>query len=272
MRVAFPICVMLTLLAVPAAAQMDYQPPPDLEPLHRPYDQLLDSYNRDGIIYYGALRSERAKLDRYVASLSSPEAISGLPTWDKPTQIAFWINAYNALSLQAAANHYPANLHQVPGAFDAVKHAVAGKNVTLDTIENTILAAYDDPRIYLVLGRSAIGSGRLRSEAFSGARLEAQLAQSAGQFAAAPDHVHIDPLAGTLSVSPIFSWRAKAFIQTYAGKAFDLPGRTPIELAVVGFLTPYLLKAERAYLEKNSWKLAYLNFDWKLNDRAGMKH
>jgi hypothetical protein len=272
MRASLSILLLLTGLVAPAAAQTDYQPPPDLEPIHRPYDQLLDSYNRDGIIYYRALRQDRAKLDRYVASLDSPTVVSGLPTWDKPQQIAFWINAYNALALQTAVNHYPAGIRQVPGAFDQVKHSVAGKSVTLDYIENTILAAYNDPRIYLVLGRSAMGSGRLRSEAFCGARLESQLAQSAEQFASRPEHVHIDPLAGTLGVSPILSWRAKPFVDAYADKSLDLPGRTPIELAIVGFLKPYLLKSERAFIEKNTWKLAYLDFDWNLNDRSGVRH
>jgi hypothetical protein len=269
-----PVILLLASLtaAVPVSAQMDYQPPPDLEPLHRPFDQLLDSYNRDGIMYYRALKQDRAKLDRYVSSLDAPEVTSGLPTWDRERQIAFWINAYNALVLQTAVTHYPAGMRQVPGAFDAVKHAVAGKSLTLDAIETTVLSSYNDPRIYLVLGRGAMGSGRLRSEAFSGARLESQLVQSASQFATSPDHVRVDELAGTLSVSPIFSWRAKAFIDAYADKSLDMPGRTPIELAVVGFLKPFLLKSEREYLEKNTWKLAYLDFDWKLNDRAGIRH
>jgi hypothetical protein len=258
--------------AAPAAAQMDYQPPPDLEPLHRPFDQLLDSYVRDGIVYYRALRTDRAKLDRYVASLDSSGVASALPTWDTPRQIAFWINAYNALSLQTAVNHYPANMQQIPGSFDRIKHTVAGRSVTLDEIENRILADFKDPRIFLVLGRSAMGSGRLRSEAFSGARLEKQLAQSAEQFATTPSYVKIDQLQGTLSVSPIFSWRAQPFIDAYAGKSLDLPGRTPIELAIVGFLKPYLLKSESEYLAKNTFKLAYLPFDWRLNDRAGVRH
>jgi len=258
----------MTLLALPAAAQTDYQPPADLEPIHRPFDQLLDSYVRDGIVYYRALKIDRAKLDRYVASLAAADAASG----DKPRQIAFWINAYNALSLQTAVSHYPVSMNQVPGAFDRTKHTVAGRAVTLDQIENTILAAFNDPRIYLVLGRSAMGSGRLRSEAFSGARLETQLAQSAEQFATQPQYIKIDELGGTLSVSPILSWRSKPFIDTYAGKSLDLPGRTPIELAIVGLIKPYLLPAEREFLEKNSWKLVYLDFDWKLNDRAGIRH
>ena len=258
-----------TVLVAPVAAQMDYQPPPDLEPLNRAYDKFLDDYARDGIFSFREVRSQRATIDRYVASLSSPAVTSALPGWDKPRQIAFWINAYNAISLQTALAHYPASLHQVPGAFE-LKHAVAGRSLSLDQIENTVLAAYGDPRIYLVLGRSTMGGGRLRSESFNGARLESQLAQSAEQFATRPEKVRIDQMAGTLSVSPIFSWRGEAFIKAYADKSLDLPGRTPLELAIVGFLKPYLLKSERDFLEKNTWKLVYLDYDWKLNDRVGL--
>jgi hypothetical protein len=270
MKARLSAWLLLTALVAPVAAQMDYQPPPDLEPLNREYDKFLDLYARDGIFSYREIAGDRGTIDRYVASLNSPAIASALPGWDRPRQIAFWINAYNAISLQTALAHYPASIHQVPGAFDQIKHGVAGKSVTLDQIENSILAAYNDPRIYLVLGRSTMGSGRLRSETFNGARLDSQLAQSAEQFATRPEKVHIDALAGTLSVSPIFSWRSQAFIDAYAGKSLDLPGRTPIELAVVGFLKPYLLKSERDFLEKNTWKLVYMEYDWKLNDRRGL--
>jgi hypothetical protein len=270
MRSIIYTALLVLTLALPVSAQMDYQAPPDLELLHRPYDQLLDSYVRDGLVYYRALKMDRARLDHYVTSLGS--ATSLLASWDKPKQIAFWINAYNALVLEAAVNHYPAPIRKVPGAFDSVKYSVAGRMVTLDQIENTILAEYNDPRIYLALGRGGMDSGRLRSEAYSGPRLEAQLAQAAEQFAISPKYVQIDQLAGTVRVSPIFSWRSKAFVDAYADKAFALPGRTPIELAIAGFLKNYLLPAEREYLDKNSWKLVYMDFDWQLNDRAGVRH
>jgi hypothetical protein len=116
MRATLSIFALLIALAMPAAAQMDYQPPPDLDPLHRPYDQLLDTYNRDGILLPRAQAGPREAIG-YVTSLDSPAVTAGLPTWDKPRQIAFWINAYNALALQTAINHYPAGMQQVPGGF-----------------------------------------------------------------------------------------------------------------------------------------------------------
>jgi hypothetical protein len=267
------VVLMLAVLALQTsiAAQMDYRPPADLEPLHRSYDELLDEYVRDGIVYYNALKIDRVKLDRYVTALAGVNSDT-LGSWDRARQIAFWINAYNALALQTAVSHYPAGMRQVPGGYDQLKHVIAGRTVTLDQIENRILADFHDPRIYLVLGRSAMGSGRLRSEAFSGPRLEQQLEQSAQQFVASPKYVNIDALAGSLSVSPLFSWREKPFVDAYESKSPDLPGRTPLERAIVGFIQPYLLPAERDYLQKNTFKLAYLDFDWTLNDRAGIRH
>ena len=62
---------------------------------------------------------------------------------------------------------YPArSIRQIPGAFERTAHRVAGRMVTLDQIEQTILSEFHDPRLYLALGRGAIGGGRLRSEAY----------------------------------------------------------------------------------------------------------
>jgi hypothetical protein len=274
---------LLVLLTVPGpvrtAAAQDYQAPADLEPLHRPLDQMLDLYVRDGLVYYRALAADRAGLDRYLAALATPAVAAELPSWDKPRQMAFWLNAYDALVLHEVVDHYPIrgsspgipanSIRQVPGAFDQRRHQIAGRSLTLDELETTILAGFHDPRVFLVLGRGAVGSGRLRSEAFSGPRLEAQLAEGAEQFAATPKYIRVDELTGSLRVSPILSWRAPEFTAAYAAKAMALPGRTPLELAVVGLSQPYLTAAERDFLARNTFKLAYQNFDWSLNDLTG---
>jgi uncharacterized protein DUF547 len=273
------VFLLMVLLGAVSSAGQNYAPAPDLEPLHVPFDPLLDLHVRDGLVYYRAMQADRARLNRYVASLNAPSVASEYKLWNNAHQMAFWINAYNAFVLQTVVNHYPIrgtskmypsnSIRQIPGAFERLKHLAAGRSVTLDQIENTILAEYGDPRVFLVLGRGAIGSGRLRSEAFSGGSLEKQLAQSAEQFATIPRYIKIDPLAGKVSVSPILSWQAKAFTGEYAGKAFDLPKRTPVELAVVGFIRPYLLPAEEEFIRKNTFQLDYQPFDWRLNDLTG---
>lgn len=267
------------LFATVSTGAQNYRPSPDLDALHVPLDALLDLHVRDGLVYYRALQANRGRLDRYIASLNAPSIASGFPKWSDDQKKAFWLNAYNALVMQTVVRHYPIrgasktypanSIRQIPGAFDKAGHLVAGKLVTLDQIENSALAEFDDPRVHLALGRGAIGSGRLRSEAFSTKAVDQQLEQAKAQFAVTPRWAKIDALARTVSISPIISWHAAGFIEEYADDAFDLPKREPIELAVIGFLRPHLLAAEEEFIKQNTFQLTYEPFDWRLNDLTG---
>ena len=105
--------------------------------------------------------------------------------------------------------------------------------------------------MYVAIGRGAIGSGRLRSEAFSAKNVDRQLDEAKKQFATTPRWAKIDMVGGRVSISPILSWRSAVFIKEYADDSFDLPKREPIERAVIGFLRPHLLDAEEDFIRKN---------------------
>jgi hypothetical protein len=240
------------------------------------YDQLLDLYVRDGFVYYRALKQDRAKFDTYVAALSTA-AIEAAP---KDEQLAFWLNAYNALVLRTIIDHYPIaqrtaeypphSIRQIPGAFERLPHKVAGRTLTLDQIEQTVLPAFHDPRVYLALGRGAVGSGRLRSEAYTAARVAAQLKEVAEECVSRPECVQLDRVTTTLNVSAIFSWREKEFSAAYAEAApAAFANRSPIERAVLALIQPKLLTTEREALAKNDFKMAFKPFDWTLNDLTG---
>lgn len=270
--------LVVAIAAVTLSAQQ-YQPSPDLDALHVPFDALLDMHVRDGLVYYRALQADRGRLNRYIASLNAPSVVSGHGKWSTDQKKAFWLNAYNAVVMQTVVSHYPIrgtakgypanSIRQIPGAFEKTPHTIAGKTVTLDQIETTILSEFDDPRVYLALGRGAVGSGRLRSEAFSTKAVDRQLAQTKAQFATTPRWAKVDALARKVSISPIVSWRSAAFIEEYADDSFDLPKREPIERAVIGFLRPHLLDAEEEFIKKNAFQLTYEPFDWRLNDLTG---
>lgn len=247
--------------------------------LHKPYDTLLDLYVRDGLVYYNALRSDRRRLDAYIDSLNGPRA-QGVSGWPREEQIAFWLNAYNALVLRTVVDRYPirgtasnypsSSIRQIPGAFDKVAHRVAGRSLTLDQIENTIIGEFRDPRLFVALGRGALGSGRLRSEAYAGTRLGAQLAAVAAEFATGGNLLDIGETTGVVAVSPILSWREKEFVAAYADATPPrFARRSPIERAVVAFAWPNLLTHEREFLERNEFTVQYQPFDWRLNDLTG---
>jgi uncharacterized protein DUF547 len=252
---------------------------PGVDARRQTLDEILDLYVRDGLVYYRALKGDRNRLDGYVGALATtaPGVVDGA---SREEQIAFWLNAYNAIVLQTVIDHYPVversreyparSIRQIPGAFERLTHRVAGRAVTLDQIEQTILPAFHDPRVYLALGRGAAGSGRLRSEAYVAARIEQQLAGDASECLNHAQCVDVDRVGDAVKVSAIFSWREKDFVAAYAEKAAAVfSTRSPIERAVLAFVDPRLLASERELLAKNTFKVEYIPFDWDLNDLTG---
>ncbi len=272
--------VIVMAIGIGCAAGVSAQqggPGTSVDALQAPLDRLLDVYVRDGFVYYRALKSDRARLDRYVASLDVAEAT--YDKWPKEQQLAFWINAYNAIILQTVVDHYPIrgrageypanSLRQVPGAFERLPHRVAGHTVTLDDIEKG-LAAFKEPQALLALGRGSVGGGRLHSEAYTSQRLADQLKAVAAECVQRKECVQIETTTGTLSVSPLFSWREAIFVDPLGTDELkDYPGRSPIERAVLRLIEPYLLPTEQEFLKQNSFTITYHKFDWRLNDLTG---
>jgi hypothetical protein len=280
MRRILIVTVVLVLgssLAAMESAQVA-PPAPGSDPLHRPLDQILDVNVRDGFVYYRALQSTRGSLDRYAASLDVAKAT--YDKWPREAQMAFWVNAYNTFVLQTVVARYPikgtssayppSSIRQISGAFDQAKHRAAGRSLTLDEIEKTVLSTFNEPRLSLALGRGAVGSGRLRSEAYTAARLPEQLNAIAAEFVTKQRLLKVDRQAGVVSTSPIVSWNEAAFVAAYAGRAAErFAARSPIERALIAFASPHLLPLEREFVDENKFKVSFQEFDWRLNDLTG---
>jgi hypothetical protein len=270
---ALPFALFLVVTA-PLAAQLGPS-----GALHRPLDEVLDVYVRDGFVYYRALRSERRTLDSYLGTLERLTEAQ-VTAWPREQQIALWLNAYNAHVLEAVIDRYPISgrsteyprnsIRQIPGVFERTPRRVAGRSLPLDQIETEVLGGFNDPRLTLALGRGSIGGGRLRSEAFVAEKLEVQLGQVAAEVTTRHELLRIDPSAGTISVSPILSWREAMFVSAYADDAdARFAQRSPIERAIIAFILPNLLPGERELVLRNDFRVAYHEYDWRLNDLTG---
>ncbi len=174
----------------------------------------------------------------------------------------------SSFPIRGRSTQYPANsIRQIPGVFETRTFRAAGLTVTLDAIEKEILAPLGDARAFLALGRGAAGGGRLRSEAFDARRLRAQLDAVASESMTRKEIAIVDIANNALIVSPLFSWREAAFIASLADKARPVfAKRSPLERAVLGLIDPYLKGSETEFLEKNTFKMAFNEFDWRLND------
>lgn len=242
--------------------------------MHASLDVVLDTYVREGLVYYRALRAERGRLDGYVSNLDVPAA--ALAGWSREERAAFWLNAYNALVLRTVVNAYPIrgsssqypsnSIQHVPGAFGAKRHRVGGRLLSLEDIEKEVLPTFDDPRMFFAIGRGSIGGGRLRSEAFTARRLEQQLTAVAAECVSRNECFRYDPDADRVEISPIFGWRQAEFTRRWLGDAAAFAGRSPIELSVLEMVVPHLLPSEKRAITRNTFSLKYSDYDWRLND------
>ena len=120
MRLPISIALALVCAVAPSIAQED----PAGAARRKTFDEFLDLYVRDGYVYYRALRSERSRFDAYVNSLAGVQ----IDALSRDEQVAFWLNAYNALVLRTVIDHYPIqgrspdyppkSIRQIPGAFE----------------------------------------------------------------------------------------------------------------------------------------------------------
>ena len=191
------------------------------------YDALLRAHvDSEGYVDYPGLLAKRADLDRFVASMGAVTDAE-YTAWPEPEQLAFWINAYNAITLKYILDHYPIqkgsflsglrypanSIRQIDGVWDTLSSKVVGEERTLEDIEHEILRAqFGDARIHVAIVCASIGCPPLRNEAFVADTLEEQLDGQARTFLSDPTKFRIDRTGSTVHISSILQWFGKDFV------------------------------------------------------------
>ena len=230
---------------------------------------LLRDSGRATQVRYRGFAVDRAALKAYLDSLSrvTPADYAG---WDKPQQLAFLINAYNAFTVEKVLTRYP-DLKSIRDFGTVFGNPwkdrffmLLGKSQNLDGIEHDTIRApggFEEPRIHFAVNCASIGCPALREEAYIANRLEAQLEDQTRRFLA--DRSRNRFAAGTLEVSRIFDWYAKDF--SVGGKGIASPPQ---------FFAKYadLLadrEEDRQAVRGGRLPIRYLDYDWALNDAGG---
>jgi len=241
------------LLAAPASAAPD----------DALFTAILSDHVDEGAIDYPAIADDE-RLDSYLAQLAAtdPAALPG-----RDAQLAFWINAYNAYTLQLVASvDGVTTIREITGLgtkgdpetaqpWDQPIAHIGGKAYTLNQVEHEIIRPeFGDARIHFALVCAAYSCPQLRSEAYVAERLDAQLNEQGRWFL---EHRNaIDPRTRTAGLSQLFTWFAEDFgadqnaILRYAADFVKNPAA-----------------ANSLRNEPQRWKVSYLDYDWTLNDR-----
>jgi len=215
---------------------------------HAPWDQLLRRYVADGRVDYAGFNANRQVLEQYLTSLQhDPRALS------REAQMAFWINAYNAVVIKAVLDHEPvASVKDIKGFFDRLRYAVGGDSLTLNEIEAKA-RAFGDWRVHIAVVCASTSCPPLRSEAYVPERLEEQLADQTHRFLHNPQWGQ--RLEGsTWWVSKIFKWYAADFVNGPVTAKSLLP-----------VVAPYLEPSGVTQISQTARSLKFLDYDWSLN-------
>lgn len=218
---------------------------------HSPFEALLRQFvDADGRVDYAGLQHEQARLDGYIESL----AAAPIEQLSRNEHLALLLNAYNAFTIRLILDHYPiASIRDIPeqDRWLARRWRLAGLTVSLNQIENELIRPHFlEPRIHFALVCAAIGCPNLRADAYTGDRLEDQLADQTRYVHTHDRWFRFGP-DGRVELTQLYEWYGSDFEQS-AGSV----------LAFVGKQVP---RVQQAIDAGHKPAVTYLPYDWSLN-------
>ena len=210
---------------------------------HSTFNILLSKHvSINGNVDYEAIKSDWKALKDYITQLSN-----NLPnnTWTKEEKLVYWVNTYNALTIDLILRHYP--LKSIKDIKDPWKQRywkLGNKWYNLDEIEHQILRKMDEPRIHFAIVCASFSCPKLLNEAYIASKLETQLTEATKGFLSDGDRNIISEKR--IQLSKIFKWFAKDFKQ---------------DGSLIDFLNQYSEVEISA-----SAKKSYLDYNWYLNE------
>jgi hypothetical protein len=229
---------------------------------HGEFDALLQKYvDDDGYVDYAAWRRtsvDRGKLQSYLRALSRADRKERA---SRDAQLAFWINAYNAVTLEGILQVYPTTSIRNHTArlfgyniWKELPLHVGDEQYALEEIEHELLRNMNEPRIHFAIVCASVGCPRLMKRAYTTETVQDQLADNTRDFFSRSQNLQTDADNRTLHFSSILSWYAEDFGASQAQQ--------------LATLRPYLPQRAQRLASDPQTRVRYLDYDWKLNDQA----
>lgn len=176
---------------------------------HSNWNSLLQKHvSKKGNVNYKGFKTDRKSLLSYISSLSE-----NIPTeaWTKDAKLAYWINAYNAMTIDLILRYYPIqSIKDIKDPWDQRYWKIGDKWINLNEIEHDILRKMDEPRIHFGIVCASFSCPKLLNEAFA-EKIETQLTKATKEFLSDPNRNEISQ--NNLKLSKIFQWFSKDFKQ-----------------------------------------------------------
>jgi len=188
---------------------------------HKMYQEFLNRYLFKGVngvnqVHYSKVTpKDKLILNQYIEKLTSQP----IRTFNKQEQLAYWINLYNALTIQLILKHWPvksiARINISPGFFsfgpwDAPLVTIEGQKITLNDIEHRILRPiWNTPLLHYALNCASMSCPQLQAQTFTAKNSQNLMKKAAGEYVNSPYGVKVEP--NNLKLSKIYQWYQKDF-------------------------------------------------------------
>ncbi len=188
----------------------DVKPPrPSLS--HSIWDNLMRAYvDSRGDVNYAGLKKEKRKVEEYLKVLESNAPDK---SWSKKKEMAYWINLYNAFTINTILEKYPVkSIMNIDNGkvWDTRKINIGGKYYTLNQIEkDMLLKRFKDPRVHFAVNCAAASCPPLLNKAWTEDNLERYLELKAKEFINNTAYNTIS--SKSIVASQIFNWYASDF-------------------------------------------------------------
>lgn len=179
---------------------------------HATWQQFLDNYividGQNHLIRYQTVSSnDRSQLKQYIEQLANTDPRQ----FSQAEQYAYWVNLYNAITVELILDAYPVkSITKLGGLFsfgpwgDEVI-TINGKALTLNDIEHRILRPiWQDPRTHYAVNCASLGCPNLQTQAFTAENTEALLERAAHEFVNSDKGVLVRQ--NKLQLSSIYDW------------------------------------------------------------------
>ncbi|MBW1295420.1 DUF547 domain-containing protein [Aquimarina litoralis] len=159
---------------------------------------------------------------------------------------AFYINGYNLSVIKGIVNNFPTKSPlKIKGFFDKTKYKLAGKETTLNDLENKILRKNfpKEARFHFALVCAGLGCPPIISEAYTPALLDKQLQRQTTIALNNPNFIKVK--GKKVQLSQIFEWYKGDFTQN--GSEID-----------------YVNQFRKEKIPSNA-RISYYPYNWSLN-------
>lgn len=181
---------------------------------HDLWQEFLDSYlvtdHRSGVNrvrYADVSEDDRRRLQRYIEEMSAVT----VDTLSRGEQLPFWINVYNAVTVELILTHYPIDsIRDITDPWDTPLVTVEGIDLTLNDIEHRIIRPiWQDNRIHYLVNCASYGCPDLRPTALTAQNYEDEANAAASAYISHDRGVDVEGNRGTLS--SIYKWYQEDF-------------------------------------------------------------